>query len=349
MRNPFVVLFLIFATYLVLVASVAHAQDIPRTPQVETVSADMAEYCEGLSVLNVVFFEPGSAELTIEAIDLLDENIVVLRACPETLVVVQGQRAEDEPRSLARDRAEVVLEFYRENGVKNCFAPALDGGANWITPGQKADADEVAGNRVRDRVALSVPFACDSPACEPETVVVRDTVTVPGRETVRELLVTRYVPQQRGASIEFSFGVSVAAGEFTVADADRRLQSQQGNLPICDDGGPLRTQCGTMDAKNLVSVSGHASYLFDIGRGWGAGPSLGAGVAIFEGQPLDERDTRHPFKDSAIFGDAGVAMSKEIGSDWTIGARATYRYAPKYSDLEAEHGLGIGLTLGRRF
>ena len=75
--------------------------------------------CSEIDELNTVFFDRNSAELDDEARALLDENIAILRECPEINVRLDGYASRDErrPQQLSLDRATAVEQYYIQNGI----------------------------------------------------------------------------------------------------------------------------------------------------------------------------------------------------------------------------------------
>ena len=94
----------------------------PLAAQAPAVRASDGAACSawpGLSELNRLSFEPGEIDLTEERRDALDENVAVLRQCPETCVLVRGLSVPVEEDGLrrARQRAEAVRRYYTRHGV----------------------------------------------------------------------------------------------------------------------------------------------------------------------------------------------------------------------------------------
>ncbi len=75
--------------------------------------------CSEITELNSVFFDRNSAELDAEARALLDENIAILKECPELNVRLDGyaSRGERRPQQLSADRAGAVEQYYIDNGI----------------------------------------------------------------------------------------------------------------------------------------------------------------------------------------------------------------------------------------
>jgi PKD repeat protein len=75
--------------------------------------------CSEITELNSVFFDRNSSELDDEAKALLDENIAILKECPEINVRLDGfaSRGERRPQQLSEARASAVEQYYIENGI----------------------------------------------------------------------------------------------------------------------------------------------------------------------------------------------------------------------------------------
>lgn len=78
-----------------------------------------ADICEDVTDLNSVYFGQNSSTLTAEARAALQENIEILRECPDICVRIEGFAAPGErnPQQLSEDRARAVEQFYVDNGV----------------------------------------------------------------------------------------------------------------------------------------------------------------------------------------------------------------------------------------
>jgi Outer membrane protein and related peptidoglycan-associated (lipo)proteins len=89
-----------------------------RTVTVE-VNRALPSICTTVGELNSAYFERNSSTLSDEGEESLQENADVLSQCPNLSVQVEGFAAPGErnPQPLSEDRADVVAEFYEENGV----------------------------------------------------------------------------------------------------------------------------------------------------------------------------------------------------------------------------------------
>lgn len=76
-------------------------------------------YCANVSELNSVYFEFGSAELTADARERLDENLDALRRCPDICVLIRAytdDRETDQIR-LSQARANAIMNYYVSEGI----------------------------------------------------------------------------------------------------------------------------------------------------------------------------------------------------------------------------------------
>ncbi len=75
--------------------------------------------CSEITELNSVFFDFNSSELDDEARALLDENIAILRECPEINVRLDGyaSRGERRTQQLSEARAQAVEQYYIDSGM----------------------------------------------------------------------------------------------------------------------------------------------------------------------------------------------------------------------------------------
>jgi PKD repeat protein len=84
-----------------------------------TATVTVADECDEVTELNAVFFDFEMSSLTEEARSRLDENIDVLRRCPDICVVVNGYAdpQERDKVTLSEERAQAVYDYYVANGV----------------------------------------------------------------------------------------------------------------------------------------------------------------------------------------------------------------------------------------
>ena len=76
-------------------------------------------FCADVSEFNSVYFDFGSSMLTADARDRLENNLDVLRRCPDICVLVRAytdDRETDQIR-LSQARADAIRDFYVENGI----------------------------------------------------------------------------------------------------------------------------------------------------------------------------------------------------------------------------------------
>ena len=78
-----------------------------------------ADICDDITDLNSVYFGQNSSTLTAEGRAALQENIEILRECPDICVRIEGFAAPGErnPQQLSEDRARAVEQFYIDNGI----------------------------------------------------------------------------------------------------------------------------------------------------------------------------------------------------------------------------------------
>ncbi len=90
-----------------------------RNSMVVIVGRIEAAYCKELEELNTVFFGRHSSVLSAEARGILQDNMQILRDCPNMTVRIEGYSVpgEQNPDKLAADRARAVEDFYIDNGV----------------------------------------------------------------------------------------------------------------------------------------------------------------------------------------------------------------------------------------
>ena len=77
-------------------------------------------YCADITELNPVFFGYGATTLTADATSRLDENIEILRRCPDICVTINGYSDGSEPGDamrISQARADAVLQYYVSQGV----------------------------------------------------------------------------------------------------------------------------------------------------------------------------------------------------------------------------------------
>ncbi len=115
-------------------------------------------YCEDITELNPVFFGYGASTLTADARARLDENIEILRRCPDICVTIYGytdDQESDEMR-LSQRRADAVMEYYVSQGVD---ADRLRAEGRGQDPDANSKEDPGPGDS-RARRADSIPSSC---------------------------------------------------------------------------------------------------------------------------------------------------------------------------------------------
>ncbi|OZC01878.1 hypothetical protein BSZ36_02065 [Rubricoccus marinus] len=115
-------------------------------------------YCADVSELNSVYFDFGSAALTADARERLDENLDVLRRCPDICVLVRAYTddRETEQIRLSQARANAIRDYYVANGI------AMDRvRAEGLGEDPNADSKEDPGpGDSRARRGDSIPATC---------------------------------------------------------------------------------------------------------------------------------------------------------------------------------------------
>ncbi|MEM6782467.1 MAG: PKD domain-containing protein [Bacteroidota bacterium] len=115
-------------------------------------------FCDEVSELNTVFYDYESFALTAGGRMRLDENLDVLRRCPDLCVLIVGYADDQEgrPLDLANNRADAVERYYIANGID----PArLTTEGRGVAPDSRAKEDPLPGDR-NARRAESIPAEC---------------------------------------------------------------------------------------------------------------------------------------------------------------------------------------------
>ena len=115
-------------------------------------------YCSDITELNSVFFGFGQSALSADARERLNENIEILRRCPDICVTINGwtdDRESDEMR-LSQRRADAVRDYYEANGIDASRLRAVGRGED---PAANSKEDPGPGDS-RARRADSIPSSC---------------------------------------------------------------------------------------------------------------------------------------------------------------------------------------------
>lgn len=116
-------------------------------------------FCADITELNPVFFGYGSTTLSADARARLDENIEVLRRCPDICVTINGYSDGAEPgdaQRVSQARAEAVRQYYVGQGLDADRFRAVGRG---VAPGANVKEDPEPGD-ARARRADSIPSSC---------------------------------------------------------------------------------------------------------------------------------------------------------------------------------------------
>lgn len=84
-----------------------------------TVAPYEAAICREITEMNAVFFDVNSSALTAEARAKLQENLAILKECPNLNARIVGWASPGErrPQELSADRAKAVEQFYVDSGI----------------------------------------------------------------------------------------------------------------------------------------------------------------------------------------------------------------------------------------
>lgn len=116
-------------------------------------------FCADITELNPVFFGYGETTLTADAMSRLDENIEILRRCPDICVTINGYSDGSEPGDamrISQRRADEVLQYYVAQGIDAERLRAIGRG---VDPDANPKEDPGPGDS-RARRADSIPSSC---------------------------------------------------------------------------------------------------------------------------------------------------------------------------------------------
>ena len=116
-------------------------------------------YCDDITELNPVFFGYGATMLTADATSRLDENIEILRRCPDICVTINGYSDGSEPGDamrISQARADAVMNYYVAQGIDMDRLRAVGRG---VDPDANSKEDPGPGDS-RARRADSIPSSC---------------------------------------------------------------------------------------------------------------------------------------------------------------------------------------------
>lgn len=116
------------------------------------------QYCTRITDLNSAFFGFNAATLTADARARLDENIEILRRCPQICVNINGYTDDQEgdQTRLSQRRADAVREYYISQGIDASRLRATGRGQD---PNANSKEDPGPGDS-RARRADSIPTSC---------------------------------------------------------------------------------------------------------------------------------------------------------------------------------------------
>lgn len=116
------------------------------------------QFCSRITELNPVYFGYNAAAITADARARLDENIEILRRCPQICVTINGYTDDQEgdQTRLSQRRADAVRDYYIAQGID---ASRLTANGRGQDPNANSKEDPGPGDS-RARRADSIPSAC---------------------------------------------------------------------------------------------------------------------------------------------------------------------------------------------
>lgn len=116
-------------------------------------------YCADITELNSVYFGYGQSSLSADARERLDENIEILRRCPDICVTIRAYTDGQEPgdaMTLSQRRADEIRDYYVAQGVSMDRLRAMGMG---VDPASNPKEDPGPGDS-RARRGDSMPQSC---------------------------------------------------------------------------------------------------------------------------------------------------------------------------------------------
>jgi PKD repeat protein len=115
-------------------------------------------FCAEITELNPVFFGYRETTLTADAISRLEENIEILRRCPDICVTINAYSdgQEGDALRISQARADAVRDYYVTQGIDMDRLRAVGRG---VAPDAEPKEDPGPGDS-RARIATSIPSSC---------------------------------------------------------------------------------------------------------------------------------------------------------------------------------------------
>ncbi|GAB5536608.1 MAG: hypothetical protein Rubg2KO_28570 [Rubricoccaceae bacterium] len=153
-------------TAIVLSSTAANTRVLASSPDpIGGVAADTT-FCELVTEMSPVYFEAGAADLTADAQRRLDENLEVLRRCPEITLEIHAYTDDFPDRvggaGLSQARADAVRAYYEHGGLTPERIRDARGRGEDATTGVKRTRAEVRAGDPRARRADTIPSSVAS-------------------------------------------------------------------------------------------------------------------------------------------------------------------------------------------